>query len=175
MWFSSVDSILRVLLVGPLAYVLMVAAIRLSGKRVLSKLNAFDMVVTVAMGSLLATILTSADLSLATGLTGIVLLLVLQVAVTLITSRFVQGETVVRARPTLLVRHGVALREAIESSRLTDAEVLQAIRSKGFGGLDEIAAVCLESDGTLSVVGASSLGDARALHDVSGWNGARSG
>ena len=94
MWFSSLDPIVRVLLIGPVAYVAMVVAIRLSGKRVLSKLNAFDMVVTVALGSLLATILTSSDLALVTGLVGIALLLALQVVVSLFTSRLVKGRTV---------------------------------------------------------------------------------
>lgn len=169
MWFSSLDPIVRVLLIGPVAYVAMVAAIRFSGKRVLSKLNAFDMVVTVALGSLLATILTSSDLALVTGLVGIALLLGLQVVVSLFTSRLVRGRTVVRARPVLLARRGTLLEDAIASSRLTRDEVFQAMRSSGFGGLDQVSAVCLESDGTLSVIGASSAGDEEALAPLRGW------
>lgn len=173
MWYSSLDSILRVVLVGPVAYVLTVASIRLSGKRVLSKLNAFDLVVTVALGSLLATILTSSDLALATGLVGIVLLLALQVVVSLVTSRFLGSRTAVRAAPTLLVRDGELLQDAIASCRMTDAEVYQAVRSGGIGGLDQVAAVCLESDGSLSVVAASAAGDGRALAAVAGWDSSR--
>ena len=45
MWYSSFDPMLRVLMVGPVAYVLAVVAIRVSGKRALSKLNAFDLAV----------------------------------------------------------------------------------------------------------------------------------
>ena len=48
-------------------------------------------------------------------------------------------------------------------------EVRQAVRSQGVGGLDRVAAVCLESDGTLSVIPTSSLGDESALADVGGW------
>lgn len=173
MWYSSLDPILRVLMVGPVAYVLAVVAIRISGKRALSKLNAFDLVVTVALGSMLATILTSSDLALATGLTGIALLLGLQVVVSFITSRFVKGQTAVRAEPTLLVRRGELLEEAVVSARLTEAEVLQAIRAAGFGGLDQLAAVCLESDGSLSVVGSDSLGDGTALSTVGSWDSDR--
>lgn len=147
----------------------MVAAIRFSGKRVLSKLNAFDLVVTVALGSLLATILTSSDLALVTGLVGIALLLGLQVVVSLFTSRLVRGRTIVRARPVLLARRGTLLEDAIASSRLTRDEVFQARRSSGFGGLDQVSAVCLESDGTLSVIGASSAGDEEALAPLRGW------
>ena len=47
------------MVVGVLAYVALVFLLRISGKRTLSKMNAFDFVVTVALGSTLATILLS--------------------------------------------------------------------------------------------------------------------
>jgi uncharacterized membrane protein YcaP (DUF421 family) len=56
MFFSGWDSLLRTLVVGLLAYVVLVVFLRLSGKRTLSKLNAVDLVVTVALGSTLATV-----------------------------------------------------------------------------------------------------------------------
>ena len=56
MFFDSWTALGRVLLVGTLAYVALVAILRISGKRTLTKLNAFDLVVTVALGSTLATI-----------------------------------------------------------------------------------------------------------------------
>src|SRR4051794_24742339 len=55
MFFHSWAALGRVLLVGPLAYVALVLLLRVSGKRTLTKLNAFDLVVTVSLGSTLAT------------------------------------------------------------------------------------------------------------------------
>jgi uncharacterized membrane protein YcaP (DUF421 family) len=52
--FHSWFGLLRVLVVGTLAYAGLVVFVRISGKRTLSKMNAFDFVVTVAMGSTLA-------------------------------------------------------------------------------------------------------------------------
>jgi uncharacterized membrane protein YcaP (DUF421 family) len=52
-WFRLV----RVLVVGSCGYVALIALLRISGKRTLAKLNAFDFVVTVALGSTLATVL----------------------------------------------------------------------------------------------------------------------
>ena len=57
MWFDSWDSLLRVIAGGFAAYASLVVLLRVSGKRTLSKLNAFDLVVTVALGSTLATML----------------------------------------------------------------------------------------------------------------------
>jgi uncharacterized membrane protein YcaP (DUF421 family) len=67
MWFDSWSDILRVVLAGSAAYAWLVALLRVSGKRTLAKLNAFDLVVTVAFGSTLATILLSSDVSWSEG------------------------------------------------------------------------------------------------------------
>lgn len=56
MWFDSWSDILRIILVGAASYTTLVAILRLSGKRTLGQLNVFDFVVTVALGSTLATI-----------------------------------------------------------------------------------------------------------------------
>lgn len=63
MWFDSRSDTLRVLLVGTAAYATLVVVLRVSGKRTLAKLNAFDFVVTVALGSTLATILLNSTVS----------------------------------------------------------------------------------------------------------------
>jgi uncharacterized membrane protein YcaP (DUF421 family) len=51
MFFNDVFSLLRVVIFGTLAYLSLVLLLRVSGKRTLSKMNAFDLVVTVAIGS----------------------------------------------------------------------------------------------------------------------------
>lgn len=58
-FFISWEGVVRVLVTSVLAYVGLVLLLRISGKRTLTKLNAFDLVVTVALGSTLATILLS--------------------------------------------------------------------------------------------------------------------
>ncbi|WP_407939580.1 hypothetical protein [Methylophaga nitratireducenticrescens] len=56
--------------------------LRISGRRILSKMNAFDMVVTVALGSTLATILLNRDVALAEGALAFALLIGMQYLVT---------------------------------------------------------------------------------------------
>lgn len=166
MWLPAMDDLMRVLLVTPVCYLAAVIAIRASGKRSLAKLNAFDLVVTVALGSVLASIVTSSELSVVTGLVGFALLLVMQVLISAWTAHHTDHDGMVRAEPTLLVRDGELLTDAIRQARLTPFEVFQAIRSSGQGGLDTVAAACLESDGTISVIPTSNLGDGRALDAV---------
>lgn len=167
-WFDSWSEIVRTLLVGAAAYVAVVVVLRVAGKRALAKLNAFDLVVTVALGSTLATILLNADVSWAEGAVALALLASLQFVVTWTSARRPRARSVVTSVPTLLLRDGQPLPDAVREQRLTVEELRQAVRSTGSGDLASIAAVVLESDGTLSVIPASRFGDGTALEGVHG-------
>ena len=166
MWFDSWSDLIRVLVVGAAADVTVVVVLRVSGKRTLEKLNALDLVVTVALGSTLATILLNTDVSWAEGAVALALLAGLQFLVALTSRVLPAGRAVVTARPTLLLLQGRLLDDALRRQRVTADEVRQAIRASGRGGVSEVAAVVLESDGTLSVIAADALGDGSALAHV---------
>jgi uncharacterized membrane protein YcaP (DUF421 family) len=168
MWFDSLSDIGRVLAVGASAYVALLVVLRLSGKRTLAKLNAFDLVVTVALGSTLATILLSSDVSYAEGVVALALLALLQFLVAWFTSRWPVLRAVVTAEPTLLLRDGQVIPEALREQRVGIEEVRQAVRSTGSGDLATVGAVVLETDGSLSVIPAEKLGDGSTLVGVRG-------
>jgi uncharacterized membrane protein YcaP (DUF421 family) len=174
MWFDSWSDLTRVLIVGAAAYVTVVLVLRSSGKRTLAKLNAFDLVVTVALGSTLATILLSSDVSWSEGAVALALLALLQFAVAWLAVRMSPLRKVVTARPTLLVRDGAPIPEALRQQRVTMDEIRQAARSSGTGDLSSIGAVVLESDGSLSVIPDSKLGNRSSLRGVSGFEERRS-
>lgn len=166
MWFDTWSDIWRTVVVGTAAYVTLVVVLRTSGKRTLAKLNAFDLVVTVAFGSTLATILLTKDVSWAEGTTAFVTLAVLQYAVAWTSSRWSATRSVVTARPTLLLHDGKPLEDVLLSQRVSHEQLLQAVRGSGVGTVSDVAAVVLETDGSLSVVSSGSLGDGSALADV---------
>ena len=89
MLFDSWAGLGRVLLVGTLAYVALVLLLRISSKRTLGKLNAFDLVVTVALGSTLATVLLSKSVALAEGVLALGLLILLQYLIAWLSVRWV--------------------------------------------------------------------------------------
>lgn len=152
MFFDDWFGLLRVLVVGTLAYAGLVAFLRFSGKRTLSKMNAFDLVVTVAMGSTLATVLLSKDVALLEGLLAFALLIGLQWVVAFGAVRSHRFRELIKSRPALLYYGGRMLADAMRRERVTEVEILAAARSAGHDDLDEIQAVVLETDGTFSVV-----------------------
>lgn len=163
MWFDSWSDLGRVVAVGTAAYVFLVLTLRVSGKRTLSQMNAFDFVVTVALGSTLATILLSTDVSWTEGATAFVVLAVLQLLVAWVSSRWPLFRRVTTSHPAMLVDSGVMLDEAVRANRLTRSQVMQAIRGAGYGDVGLVAAVVLEPNGTLSVIGGDSIGTGSAL------------
>lgn len=150
--FDGWGGLLRVLVVALAAYPALVLVLRLSGKRSLSKLNAFDLVVTVALGSTLASVITSSDLPLAEGLLALALLVVLQFAVTFLSVRWPRFDGWVKSEPSLLLRAGRPLDAALRRERVTREELRVAVRQAGGRDLDDAEAVVLESDGSLTAI-----------------------
>jgi uncharacterized membrane protein YcaP (DUF421 family) len=152
MLFDSWAGLGRVLLVGTFAYVALVALLRISGKRTLSKLNAFDLVVTVALGSTLATVLLTGSVALAEGVLALALLIFLQYAIAWLSVRSPKFQALIKAEPTLLLHRGRYLEGAMKAERSTREEILAALRASGAAEVNGAATVVLETDGTLSVV-----------------------
>lgn len=171
MWFDAWSDTARVVVIGPLAYGALVVFLRLSGKRTLAKLNAFDFVVTVALGSTLATIVLSADVSFAEGATGLGLLVALQYLVATASRRLPAVRRLVKSEPQVVLRNGELLHDVLRKERLNVEEVHQALRQSGIAEMADVAAVVLETDGSFSVLAGASPG-ASALVDVQGWLGA---
>lgn len=160
----------RIVLIGVLTYPALVLVLRLSGKRTLAKMNAFDLVVTVALGSTLATILLSRDVAFVEGAAALVLLVVLQLTATWLSVHARPVRRMLKSRPTLLLRDGRLLEQALRRQRVTDGEIRQAVRSQGIGDLTMVAAVVLETDGSFSVIPCAQAGDLSAVRAVQGFD-----
>jgi uncharacterized membrane protein YcaP (DUF421 family) len=170
MFFDDWQGLYRTAVIGVIAYSLLVLFLRVSGKRTLSKLNAFDLVVTVALGSTLATVLLSKDVALTEGALGLTLLIGMQFVVTWGSVRSRWLRRAVRAEPALLLHQGQLLPDALRGQRVTESEVLASVRGAGIARLDDVEAVVLETDGSISVIPRPSHGPATSLRDVPGTN-----
>ncbi len=166
MFFDDWSGLVRVAVVGVLAYCGLVSLLRISGKRTLSKMNAFDLVVTVALGSTLATVLLSSNVALAEGLLAFALLIFLQFGVTWLSVRSSTFRRFVKNEPKLLFYDGKFLRGALQAERVTEEEVEAAVRQQGLADLEEVGAAVLETDGSVTVVPQSGLGRESALSNV---------
>lgn len=165
-FFDDGYALLRTAVLGVLGYASLVFLLRISGRRTLSKMNAFDLVVTVALGSVLATVMLSKDVTLLQGALAFALLIGMQYMVTWASVRRRWVRQAVTGEPALLFLRGDYLTMAMFKARVTTDEVRAAIRSAGVAAPDEVEAVILETDGSFSVVESAPHGGKSSLEGV---------
>jgi uncharacterized membrane protein YcaP (DUF421 family) len=165
-FFESWYNVIRTVTLSIIGFAALMILLRGSGKRTLSKLNAFDFVFVVAVGSVFASTIISKDITLVEGVASMTTLIVIQVILAELAMRFPMVERIVNGKPTLLLSHGQFIPRALKKERVTEEEVRSAIRAKGVNRVEDVDAVILENDGSLSVAweakgpGRSSLVDA---------------
>ncbi|MBD0284726.1 MAG: DUF421 domain-containing protein [Flavisolibacter sp.] len=151
-FFDSWESIIRTIVITVLAYALLIFLLRTSGKRTLSKMNAFDFIVTVALGSTLATVMLNKNVALIDGVLAFFLLIYLQYLITFLSARYRKISNLVKSTPSLIAYKGRLLKEAMLKERVNEGEVYAVIRENGLSSLEETGAIVLETDGSLTVI-----------------------
>jgi uncharacterized membrane protein YcaP (DUF421 family) len=147
-------------------YVALVAALRLVGERALARMSGYDLLVTVALGSILATVPLQPSITIADGLSAIATLLALQWLIGWLIKRTTWAARAAKGRPTPVLYDGRMLRDDMRALNVTEEEVRAAARSHGMGSLDECLAIVLENDGSWSVVPRGSRPDLSALEGL---------
>lgn len=148
-------------------YVTMLVVIRIGGKRSLTKMNVFDFVFSVAIGSMVAGVVTSPDVSYVDGLVGIGAFTGLQILFGRL-SRRPRWQRWINGSPTLLLRDGEFDRQAMRDQKIAREEILSALRLRGIRECDRVAAVVLETDGEFSVLPEPPAREIETLVDVDG-------
>lgn len=166
MFFNSWYDLFRVIVLGTLGYITLIAFLRISGKRTLSKLNMFDFVITIALGSTYASLILSKTVALAEGAVALGLLILLQYVIAWLSVRSKTFRQVVKGEPSLLFLRGQYLHATMKRERIAVEEIRAAARAQGINDMSQLAVVVLETDGTLSVVPDFHSVDNNALHDV---------
>lgn len=161
------NPIVHTIIVGIFSYLALIIILRLSGKRTLSKWNAFDFVVTIALGSTLATALTSTQVSFTQSVTAFLVIILLQFIITFTSVRSSGIKNLIKSKPTLLFYEGQYREEAMHGERVVKAEVRAAIRECGIADIESVHAVVLETDGGFSVI-AQAGNSGSALEGVTG-------
>jgi uncharacterized membrane protein YcaP (DUF421 family) len=152
MLFHSWSSTFEVAVRTAVAYVAVVAALRVTGEQVLAKMTAYDLIVSITLGSVLAQIPFSSDVAIIDGIVILITFIALQEVIRWLQARSPRIRSFVIEEPRLVVWNGRLLEDRIERWRLTVPEVRAAIRRAGLAGVSEVKAAVLENDGEWSIV-----------------------
>jgi uncharacterized membrane protein YcaP (DUF421 family) len=150
--FDSWESLAITAFSTTVAYLVIVFILRATGKRTLSKMNAFDFIVTVALGSALANVALNKDVPIADGAVAFFMLIFLQLAITWISARFRPFKHLITSQPSLLLYKGELFEDVLKRERVTIEELNMAARNKGIDELSAVDAIVLETTGKISVI-----------------------
>ncbi len=151
-WFNSMARVWDVGISAAVMLFALIAMVRLFGKRSTSKMNNFDWIVTVAVGAIVSSAIVLTNVSITDGLVGVTTLLSIQWVLHFLVERSPTVCRMVKASPRLVFDRGSFLSDAMKGERLSEAEVLQAMREHGVASKSEVAWVVMEADASLSVV-----------------------
>jgi uncharacterized membrane protein YcaP (DUF421 family) len=156
MFFHSWARIAHVMLASAIVFLIIVALLRVVGQQALAKMSGFDVVFTVTLGSIIATVVITRDIAISEGIAALVTLLGMQELVRFFQSRYLRVHHTVRQPPRVLLWDGVLLEDRLRASSVSADEIRAAVRKAGLRSLADARVVVLENDGQWSVVAKSS-------------------
>jgi uncharacterized membrane protein YcaP (DUF421 family) len=125
---------------------------RVIGRRELSSLEPFDLILLIVMGDAIQQGLTQDDYSVTGALIVIGTFASLQVVVSYISFRFPRTRPVLDGEPLVIVQDGSAIEKNMKRERITLEEVMVEARQQQVGSLDDIAWAVLETSGKISII-----------------------
>lgn len=147
---ASWHTLLEIALRSSVVYLLIIAGIRLSGKREVGQMTPFDLALLLLLSNSVQNAMTGPDTSLAGGAIAATTLLTLNFIVGKISGsnrafrKFIQGQ------PTLLVHNGEVIAEHMRRERVSMDELKRAMREHNIEDVSNVALAVLEVDGTIS-------------------------
>ncbi|RDH09491.1 DUF421 domain-containing protein [Tsukamurella pulmonis] len=132
-------------------YATLLIVVRILGQRVLASMSSFDLVAVIAFGSVIGRAALGDMPRLGSGVVALVTLIVIQAMLGLARrTRF--GERLVTNRPVLLMAGPEILEDRLAKTHVSRSDLLTHLRQAGVRDRSEVAAVVLESRGSLSVI-----------------------
>ncbi len=156
-----IEKVIRTVIV----YAFLLIGLRLAGKRELTQLNPFDLVVLLLLSNTVQNAIIGEDNSLVGGILGAATLLVLNGV--LVRTLFHWGKLdTLEGKPDLLIRNGRVLRHHLERELITLAELEAAARRQGLESLAHVKHCRLETGGALTFIPRHPTDDERRHHDL---------
>lgn len=143
------DSVIKAIIV----YFVLWAIIRISGRRTLGEMTAFDFVLMLIIGGSTQRAITGQDYSLTNALILVSTFVVLDVGLSLVELRSPFARRVLTGTPTILVEHGHLLQQRMRLARVAEDNIMESARRlHGLERLDQIKFAILEASGEITII-----------------------
>ncbi len=144
-------------------YAVLLFLLRVTGARTMARMTPLDFVLAVTIGSAFGRTITASEVPLAQTLFVVTLLIGLQWFMAIGRAHWSWVRRAVDNPPVLLWYDGMMITDSLRRHRLTEVDVHTAARQAGYGSLEHLAAVIMQQDGVLGVIGRNTHGDGSTL------------
>jgi len=143
------DSVIKACIV----YFVLWAIIRISGRRTLGEMSAFDFILFLIIGGSTQRAITGEDYSLTNALILVSTFVVIEIVLSLLDLRSPALRRVFEGTPTVLVENGQLMTYRLQRTRVTEDNILEAARRlHGLTRMEQIKFAILESTGKISII-----------------------
>jgi uncharacterized membrane protein YcaP (DUF421 family) len=150
--FAPVAPLLEIVARVVVVYLALMLMLRLAGKREIGSLTPLDLLGMLLLSETVSPALTAGDDSLSVALAAAATLLSLAVLVSRLAYWSPRAARWLDGAPTALVRDGRPIQEAIRRERITEQEIVTALRRQGIADLAQVREAWVETNGEITVV-----------------------
>jgi uncharacterized membrane protein YcaP (DUF421 family) len=142
------DIVLR----GIVVFVFLFVLVRVMGRRELSSLEPFDLILLIILGDAVQQGLTQDDYSLTGAMLAVGTIAILQIATSWLNFRVPRLRPILDGEPIVIVQDGKPIERNLKRERLTGDDLAEAARREGIATLDDVAWAVMETSGSISFI-----------------------
>lgn len=135
-----------------IVYLVLIATMRLMGKRQIGELEVTDLVTTLLISEIASLPITNQEIPVSYAVIPMITLLFLEVLSSVVLIRFPSLKKLVSASPTVIIRNGELNQRALRELRISMDELMSEIRQQGLTSLEQVDCAILEKNGKLTVL-----------------------
>ena len=146
---------MKVLLIAVRAlilYTLLVAVMRLMGKRQIGQLQPFELVIVIVIAELAVIPMSNTGIPLLNGIVGILVLMAAQIVISMIILYSEKARGIICGKPVILINNGKPVREMLHRVRVNMNDLMEQLRNKEYANISDVAYAVLETNGSISVI-----------------------
>ncbi|RDK85464.1 DUF421 domain-containing protein [Marinirhabdus gelatinilytica] len=152
-WITAqLPLLLKVLASIVIIFTVIITITRISGLRTFAKMSSFDFASTIAIGSILATVVLNTNTSLLKGAVALAGIIAFQTLFAFCVRKSATLKKIFTNKPMLLMRDGEILYENLHKTNMGEDDLIAKLREANVIDFDEVLAVVLESTGDVSVL-----------------------
>ncbi len=133
-------------------YILLILAIRTTGKRQIGELEVSELVSTFLISEVASVPIGNPEIPLSFAVFPIMTIIALEIVISFLTTRSALLKKILLGSPIILVKRGTLQQSELSKARMTVEELLSELRQNGITSIDEVEYAILENNGKLAVI-----------------------